>query len=99
MKFFFKVAVLANMCFLISVVMRYVELHAENVAADSLIPLAPVQNVVVILGYSSILINALWLFAWLISTLLASKPVIGRRAVFIISIFLIIQSVYFIFLP
>lgn len=99
MRFLYKVAMIANVCFILSVVLRYVEIHRTENISEPLIPLAPLQNIVVILGYSSILINAVWMLVWLVGSLIASKPFTQRRWVWMISIFLIIQSVYFIFLP
>ncbi|HRN79152.1 MAG TPA: hypothetical protein PKY29_03850 [Ferruginibacter sp.] len=99
MKFFYKVAMIANICFVVSVVLRYVEINRTENESGPLIPLAPLQNIVVILGYSSILINALWMLTALIWSLSAAKPVIAQRTMWVIGFFLIIQSVYFIFLP
>lgn len=68
MRFFSKLVVIANICFIISMILRYVELndhkHGRN---DVAVALPFGQSELVILGYSSILINFVFFFACLLT--------------------------------
>ncbi len=62
MRFFSKITVFCNACFLASVVFWYVEMHNQNGRDSSqVIPLPWLENTLVILGYSAIVVNALFL--------------------------------------
>lgn len=62
MRFFSKIAVLFNVCFIIAVVFWYIEQkksYAGN--ATQILPLPWLEGSFVILGYSAIIVNVLFL--------------------------------------
>lgn len=66
MRFFSRLAVICNICFIITVILRAVEQarRAKGVF-DGLIGFQPLQATIVILGYGAIILN----LAFLISTI------------------------------
>lgn len=93
MKFFFRVAMIANICFVITVILRYVEIGQSAKGNDELITLGPVQSILIILGYCSILVNLLFLLAWgFLKMMKSSAPV---KHLIWISVFFVLQLIYF----
>ncbi len=69
MKFFGKITVLFNISFLLYVVLWYIEMnkHKEGIS-DQILPLPWLQNTFVILGYTSVIVNVLFLILYFIFT-------------------------------
>ena len=62
MRFFSKITVLCNACFLVAVVFWYIEFHNKKQgSANQVIQLPWIEGTFVILGYSAILLNTLFL--------------------------------------
>ena len=62
MRFFSKIAVLFNFCFLVAVVFRYIEKHKDHEgSATQILPLPWLEGTFVILGYTAIVVNMLFL--------------------------------------
>ncbi len=62
MRFFSKITVFCNACFLMSVVFWYIEMqNRKQDNSGQVIPLPWLENILVILGYSAIIINTLFL--------------------------------------
>lgn len=62
MRFFSKITVFCNLCFLLSVVFWYLEMrNRNNDSRGQVIPLPWLENILVILGYGAIVVNALFL--------------------------------------
>lgn len=69
MRFFSKITFLCNCCFLVSVVLWYLEFQKKNRGNEGhLISLPWLESTLVILGYGAIIINLLFLLIWLIFT-------------------------------
>ncbi len=68
MRTFSRIAFICNICFIISAILRVVELtkraHGNNNAA---IPLPAVEGTIVILGFIAIFINVVFFLAFLVS--------------------------------
>lgn len=92
MKFFFRVAIIANICFIITVILRYVEIGQTAEGNGDLISLGPVQNILIILGYCSIFINLLYLVTW---GLFRVWKEASLKHMIWISVFFVLQLVYF----
>ena len=98
MRFFSKITVFCNICFLVSVVLWYVEM--ENRQQDNtgqVIPLPWLENVLVILGYSAIIINALFLLLYFIFYSFKMQIKIPRWII-IFNIIIFCGQVYFHFI-
>ena len=62
MRFFSKITVLCNCCFIISVVLWYIEMSKQKHGDGSLVlPLPWLEATLVIIGYGAIIVNALFL--------------------------------------
>ena len=67
MRFFSKVTVFCNFCFLASVVFWYIEMNKERQGdAGQVLPLPWIENTLVILGYTAIVVNTLFLILYFI---------------------------------
>ncbi len=74
MRFFSRIVLICNVCFIIAVILRFVELlKKEKGDFDSAIPLKPLESTLVILGYSAIFVNLIFFFFTLY--LLATKKI------------------------
>jgi hypothetical protein len=61
MRFFSKLVVICNCCFIIAVILRVVEnLHKKDVVFTGAIQLNPLESTFVVLGYSAVIINAIF---------------------------------------
>jgi hypothetical protein len=62
MRFFSKITVFCNACFLVAVVLWYIEMGNKTRGnSDLVLPLPWLESTFVILGYGAIVINALFL--------------------------------------
>ena len=62
MRFFSKITVILNMCFIIAVVLWYVEMSQKANGNNNLaLPLPWLEGIFVILGYGAIVVNTLFL--------------------------------------
>jgi hypothetical protein len=95
MRFFSKFTVLCNICFLVAVVLRYVEKHNQYEGSkEQILPLPWLQGTLVILGYGAIIINTLFLLLLFIFTALKVDIKIPKWIV-IFNILLFCCQVYF----
>lgn len=67
MRFFSKIAVFCNACFLVAVVLWYIEMgkKADGIP-NQVLPLPWLEGTFVILGYLAIVVNALFLLLYFI---------------------------------
>ncbi len=62
MRFFSKLTVFCNLCFIVAVVLWYIEFQNKKQGnSDLVIPLPWLEGTFVILGYGAIVVNALFL--------------------------------------
>lgn len=67
MRFFSKIVVFCNACFLISVVLWYIEVHNKTEGSNiAVLPLPWLEGTLVILGYGAIIINFFFLVLYMI---------------------------------
>ena len=98
MKLFSKVTFICNLCFLATIVLRYVELNnRKNNVNDSIIPLPYITGILVILGQLAIFINLIFCLITFVLFLLKKEKKIPGRLVIFNFIFLVIQFIYFLF--
>lgn len=78
MRFFSRIVFICNVCFIIAVVLRFVELSKRAKGNfDSAIPFQPLESTLVILGYGAILLNALFLILsvyWMLTKKIKGIP-------------------------
>jgi hypothetical protein len=98
MKFFSKIVFICNLCFVASVILRLVEnAKKKDANFDGLVLLKPLESTLVVLGYSAIIINGLFLVICLF--LLAAKKIkqIPQWIVLCNLVFFLLQVYYFFF--
>ncbi len=80
MKFFSKLTIICNICFLASVVLWYVEMHSSKGSGSDyrLIELPWLENVLVILGYGAIIINLFFLLVMFIYTAFSIRHAVPK---------------------
>ena len=95
MRFFSKITVFCNACFLISVVLWYVEINnKQEGSAKQILPLPWLEGTLVILGYGAIIINLLFLLLYFIFVSLKMSIKIPRWII-IFNIIIFCCQVYF----
>ncbi|MBL7703209.1 MAG: hypothetical protein JNM14_13240 [Ferruginibacter sp.] len=97
MRFFSKIAVLFNVCFLIAVVLRYIESRPHEGKGLQVLPLPWLEGTFVILGYTAIIVNLLFLLLLFIFYSLKADSKIPRWIV-IFNIIIFCCQVYFHFI-
>ncbi|NOT90854.1 hypothetical protein [Ferruginibacter sp.] len=98
MKIFSKFVFICNLCFIASVILRFVE-NAKKKSGhfDGQILLKPLESMLVVLGYGSVIISFIFLLAcvyWLIAKKIKQIP---RWLVITNLVFFVIQFYYFFF--
>ncbi len=98
MKFFAKIVFLCNLCFIASVMLRFVEnAKKKDEHFDGLVLLKPLESTLVVLGYTAILVNALFLLVYVIAIAAKKNKQIPRWIVLCNLVFFLLQVYYFFF--
>lgn len=71
MRFFTRLVAICNICFIVTVIMRYIERGNVDEKGEALTRLPFIQNTLVVLGYSAIVMN--FIFVLIIVYLLITK--------------------------
>jgi hypothetical protein len=96
MRFFSKLTVICNVCFIIAVVLRVIEnLYKKNIAFTGRIKLDPIESTFVVLGYSAIVINVIFNCILLILFISKRKPLIPVWIIWFNFLLLLIEVCYF----
>lgn len=96
MRFFSKIVFICNLCFVAAAILRLVEIsHNVEGNKDSIIPLPPLQNLLVTLGFSAILLNFIFALLCLAYLLLKRQHNIAKWLVWVNLLFLVFQVIYF----
>ena len=61
MRFFARLVAICNICFIITVIMRYIERGNVRQGGEELTRLPFIQNTLVVLGYSAIVMNFIFI--------------------------------------
>lgn len=63
MRFFSRIVLICNCCFILAVILRYVEIvKRAGGNGDGAIPFQPLESTLVILGYGAIFVNIIFVF-------------------------------------
>jgi hypothetical protein len=96
MRFFSKLVVICNVCFIIAVILRIIEnLNKKDVAFNGYIKLDPLESTFVVLGYGAIILNIIFNSILLILFISKRKSNIPGWIVGFNFILLFIQLFYF----
>lgn len=98
MRFFSKVVFICNLCFIGAVILRYVEIgNKKNETNANAIPFQPLESTLVVLGYSAIFLNLLFLVIVLMQTIFKKPSTIPIWLLVSNLIVFIAQLIYFLF--
>ena len=97
MKFFSKFVFICNACFLIAVVLRFVEFGVSSVISNNTnaIKFQPLESTIVVLGYGAILVNFIFLLFCSFTGIFKMTIQVPFWMKMISAVFFIIQVVYF----
>ena len=96
MRFFSKVIFVCNICFVLSIILRFVERHsAAKGGTDQAIPLPFVEGALAVLGQLAIVFNLIFCITVLILFLFRKMQQIRGWIVIANLVFLIIQVFYY----
>ncbi len=98
MRFFSRLVFIMNVCFIIAVVMRLVEMgkKAKNVA-DGLVGFQPLQSTIAVLGYLAIFVNIIFFIFFIVRYPRKRMEGLSRFVIFFNVIMLPAQIYYFFF--
>ena len=97
MRFFSRIVLLCNCCFIIAVVLRYIEMVKRTKGNfDSAIPLPLLEGTLVILGYGAIFVNIIFVFLSLY-LLSAKKNKLIPGWIVLFNLFIFPLQVYYFF--
>ncbi|MFM2360195.1 MAG: hypothetical protein RLY16_2188 [Bacteroidota bacterium] len=98
MKFFARVVMICNLCFIVSVIMRLIEIKQhQDEKFNDVVLLKPVQSTIVVLGYGAIVINVLFCLLFLISAIIPKWKYQPNWMTWANLFFLCLQIYYFFF--
>jgi hypothetical protein len=97
MRFFSKLVVICNVCFIIAVILRVIEnLNKKDIAFNGYIKLDPLESTFVVLGYGAITINIIFNCILLILFISKRKSQVPKWMVGFNFLLLLTQLFYFI---
>ncbi len=98
MRFFSKLVFILNVCFILAAILRLVEMAKRSQGnLNAAIPLPAVEGLLVVLGYSAIFINAIYLIVYLFRRVAGKINLAPRWIVLFNLVMFPIQVWYFIF--
>jgi hypothetical protein len=98
MRFFSKITFICNLCFVASVILRWVEIAMQKKGShDGAIKLQPLESTVVVLGYGAIIINFIFNAFVLVFFLAKKEQPVAKWLIWINLFFLAAQVYYFFF--
>lgn len=96
MKFFSKITFICNLCFIAFIILREVEkARAVNGNNEALVPLPALQNMLVILGVTAVVINFIFAVTCIVFHLLKKQIPAAKWLVWVNLMFLLFQFIYF----
>jgi len=99
MRFFAKLTFICNLFFILAVILRLVEnANREKALLNGAISLQPVESTLVVLGYSAIVVNFMFLLCILLVYILKREQALPRWLIWSNLFFFAAQLSYF-FLP
>ena len=97
MRFFSRIVFICNCCFVVAVVLRYVELLKRTKSDfNGAIPFQPLESTLVILGYGAIFVNVIFILLFLYF-LLAKKSMLIPRWIVLFNVCIFPLQVYYFF--
>ena len=96
MRFFSKIVLICNICFISSVILRYVEMaDQKNERLADVLKYQPLASTIVVLGYGAIIINFVFNLVVLMMLILKAINPAPKWIIWFNFLLLIIQIYYF----
>jgi len=96
MRFFSKIVFICNLCFIVAVILRYVEYSGEVKGnRNSAIPLPWLESTLVTLGYGAVIFNIAFLLSYIILILMGKHKILPQWLVIFNIVLLVLQGIYF----
>lgn len=95
MRFFAKITLLCNSCFVIAVIMHYLKVYQNS--GDFPQPLNALKGTAVILGHISWIINGVFVIVWVINRL-ARKEMNIARWLIVCNVVILFAQIYWFFI-
>ncbi len=96
MRFFSKLVVIVNICFIVTMILRYVELGQKNNGGNDAALVLPFgQSALVILGYCSILINIIFFIVCILTFFINKGRTVPKWIFVFNALILICQWLFF----
>lgn len=98
MKFISKFVFICNCCFIVSVILRYVEINADKAGADSnVVGFQPLESTLIILGYGAVIFNAIFLLVYLFAYLFKKGMSVPKWILLFNLVLFFVQLIYFLY--
>lgn len=98
MRFFSRLVFILNVCFILSVILRLMEMHAEpKPGSAGILGFQPLESTIAILGYLAIFINVVFFLIFLVQFPARRMNGLSRLVVFFNLIMFPAQIYYFFF--
>lgn len=98
MRFFTKLVFICNICFIASILLRFIEMYKRSKGNNEpAIPLQPLESMLVVLGYGAIFLNTAFFLLWLLWLARGKIKLIPRWLILVNLVLLPVQVWYFFF--
>ena len=98
MRFFSKIVFICNICFIASVILRYIEINADKAGKNpNVLGFQPLESTLIILGYGAVIFNFIFLLSYLIAYLFKKGMSVSKWMLLFNLVLFFIQLIYFLY--
>jgi hypothetical protein len=98
MRFFAKIIFICNCCFIVSVILRYLEIKADKAGKNpNVLGFQPLESTLIILGYGAVLFNFIFLLSSLIVYFFKKEIPVPKGLLLFNLVLFFIQLIYFLY--
>jgi len=98
MRFFSKIVFICNICFIASVILRYIEINVNKAGKNpNVLGFQPLESTLIILGYGAVIFNFIFLLSYLIAYLFKKGMSVPKWMLLFNLVLFFIQIIYFLY--
>lgn len=98
MRFFAKIIFICNICFIASVILRYIEINANKAGRNpNVVGFQPLESTLIILGYGAVIFNFIFLLSYLIAYLFKKGMSVPKWILLFNLVLFFVQIIYFLY--
>lgn len=97
MRFLSKIILICNSCFIVSVLLRYVEMRQQPEAATEALGFQPLTSTLIILGYGAVVFNFMFLIACLFTFIFRKESTVPRWILLFNLVLFFAELIYFLY--